>query len=137
VLGREGDLEEFNLLLQKKYARIKQKEERAQSFNLEDAKTVLVAYGTMARIARAAMENLRKKGIKAGLIRPVTLWPFPQKVFKRCAKRVNLLAVEMSYGQMVEDVRLAVGKEQKVEFLGRSGGGVPSEKDIIDTVVRG
>lgn len=134
---KEGDLEKFNLRLQEKYKIIKQKEQRCDSLFLEDAQVILVAYGTMARIARGAVTKLREDGKKIGLIRPVTLWPFPDKVFKRLAisdKRLAILVIEMSYGQMLDDVRLAVNCQAPVEFLGRSGGGVPSEGEIINKV---
>ncbi|MFA5156461.1 MAG: 3-methyl-2-oxobutanoate dehydrogenase subunit VorB [Candidatus Omnitrophota bacterium] len=135
----EGDLEKANLATQKKYQAIKEAEQRYEGLFLDDAKVILVAYGTMARIAAGAVEALRKKGKKAGLLRPMTLWPFPDKIFKRLAagrKRISLLTVEMSYGQMVEDVRLAVGCKLPVEFLGRAGGGIPSEEEIIKKAIR-
>lgn len=133
----EGDLERFNLSLQKKYKVIRQKEERCESLFLEDAKVVLVAYGTMARIAKGAVNGLRKKGKKVGLLRPITLWPFPQKPFTRHSRRTTkYLTVEMSYGQMLEDVKLAVNGKSEVEFLGRAGGGIPSEEDIIRKISR-
>jgi len=132
---KEGDLEKLNLALQKKYKAIRQKEARFESLFLEDAKIIIVAYGTMARIAKGAVGMLRAKGKKAGLLRPITLWPFPEKVFKdlqaRNSKLKTLLVTEMSYGQMLEDVKLALDGKLKVEFLGRAGGGVPTEEDII------
>lgn len=137
---REGDLEEFNLKLQKKYAQIMKNEQRYEEVNVSDAEIILVAYGTMARIARPALKILRARGIRAGLIRPITLWPFPVKAFDKIkypAKgKLSYLAIEMSYGQMVEDVRLAVGGKAEVDFLGRAGGGVPSEEEIIKRVIR-
>ena len=131
---REGALEEANLKLQKNYEIIKQKEARFEGLFLSDAKVVLVAYGTMARIAKSAISQLRSAGKKVGLIRPVSLWPFPQKPFNLRNKKVKYLVLEMSYGQMFEDVKLAVCGRQPVEFLGRSGGGVPSEEQIINKV---
>lgn len=129
---KEGDLEAFNLTLQKKYRAVRQKEQRYQGLFLEDARIVLVAYGTMARIARGAVNRLRKEGKKIGLIRPISLWPFPEEAFRqKRAKNVKYLVIEMSYGQMLEDVRLALSGSSPVEFLGRSGGGIPSEEEII------
>jgi 2-oxoglutarate ferredoxin oxidoreductase subunit alpha len=93
----------------------------------------------MARIARGAVNTLRKKGKKVGLIRPISLWPFPDKIFRRLAgngKRLTILVVEMSYGQMLEDVKLAVNGKARVEFLGRSGGGIPAEEEIINKIKR-
>ncbi len=131
---KEGDLETLNLSLQKKYKLIQEKEERYEGLYLDDAKIILVAYGTMARIAKSAMHKLRAKGKKVGLIRPISLWPFPKKIFQEIVSHkqsAKFLVAEMSYGQMVEDVQLAVNGKAKIDFLGRSGGGVPSEEDII------
>jgi 2-oxoglutarate/2-oxoacid ferredoxin oxidoreductase subunit alpha len=131
---REGDLEKANLKLQKNYANIKQKEARFESLCLSDAQVILVAYGTMARIAKSAISQLRNMGKKIGLIRPISLWPFPQRAFSIKDRKVKYLVLEMSYGQMLEDVRLIVNGRQPVEFLGRSGGGIPSQEQIIKKV---
>jgi len=137
---KEGDLEKFNLTLQKKYKVIQQKEQRWESLFLDDAKIIVVAYGTMARIVKSAMGKLRAEGKKVGMIRPIVLWPFPADVFKRIAHSAKagraFLVIEMSYGQMLEDVRLAVEGKAKVEFLGRAGGGIPSEEEIIKKISR-
>jgi len=129
-----GDLEEFNLRLQEKYRKIQPGEQRQEEFYLDDAEIILVAYGMMARVAKGAMNILREKGKKIGLIRPITLWPFPEEIFRRIthnARRITFLTIEMSYGQMVEDVKLATAGRSRVEFLGRSGGGIPTEEEII------
>jgi len=131
---REGALEEANLKRQRIYEIIRQKEERCEELFCSDAQVVLVAYGTMARIAKSAISQLRGMGKKVGLIRPISLWPFPQKPFNLKNKKVKYLVLEMSYGQMLEDVKLAVGGKRRVEFLGRSGGGVPSEEQIMHKV---
>jgi 2-oxoglutarate ferredoxin oxidoreductase subunit alpha len=149
---REGDLETFNLLLQKKYHTIRREEQRWEGLFLEDARVVVVAYGTMARIAKSAVVSLRKAGRRVGLIRPVTLWPFPVEAFENSAKRKTqnaklkrkvqsvkkpvYLVLEMSYGQMVEDVKLAVNGRATIEFLGRSGGGIPGEREIEKQVLK-
>ena len=133
----EGELERFNLTLQKKYKTIQKKEQCYEGLNLSDAKIILVAYGTMARIAKGAMNKLREKGKKIGMIRPITLWPFPNNIFQRLVisdKRLAILVVEMSYGQMLEDVKLAVNGKLPVEFLGRAGGGIPTEEEIINKI---
>ena len=131
----DGALEELNLKLQNKYRAIAQKEQRWQEYLLKDARIIIVAYGTMARIAKSAVNRLREKGKKVGLLRPVTLWPFPTKAFRRekknSRKRTTFLVIEMSYGQMLEDVKLAVNGKYPVEFLGRAGGGIPTEEEII------
>ncbi|MDO8661622.1 MAG: 3-methyl-2-oxobutanoate dehydrogenase subunit VorB [Candidatus Omnitrophota bacterium] len=129
---KEGDLEKFNLKLQSKYQKIQREEERWEELFLNDVKIVLVAYGSMARIAKGAVKALREKGKKVGLIRPISLWPFPKKAFAKIRKQY--LVIEMSYGQMLEDVQLAVNGQAGIEFLGRSGGGVPSEAEIIAKV---
>lgn len=134
LLG-DGALEEHNKHMQEKFRIIKETEVRSQSFNTRDADIILVAYGSVARIAKAAMENARSKGLKVGLIRPVTLWPFPDKIIESsCAATKKFLVVEMSAGQMVEDVRLAVNGKAKVEFYGRMGGGVPCEEEVLERI---
>lgn len=132
---REGDLEKFNLYLQEKYKGIEEKEARCESLFLDDAKIILVAYGTMARIAKGAVVKLREKGKKIGLIRPISLWPFPKKAFSyKMSTSAKYLVTEMSYGQMLEDVKLALNGKAEVEFLGRSGGGIPTEEEIIKKI---
>ncbi|MFH1457689.1 MAG: 3-methyl-2-oxobutanoate dehydrogenase subunit VorB [Candidatus Omnitrophota bacterium] len=134
---KEGDLEKFNLTLQKKYNSIKQKVQCYEGSFLDKARVVVVAYGTMSRIAKSAVSQLRKNGKRIGLIRPVTLWPFPQQAFQRFSRperKVKFLVVEMSYGQMLEDVKLALDGRCPVGFLGRSGGGVPTEEEIISKI---
>ncbi len=130
---KEGDLEKFNLKLQKKYKEIREKEQRWEEESLGGAKVIVVAYGTMSRIAKSAVNKLRGAGKKIGFIRPITLWPFPSKAFGFTSRgKLKFLTVEMSYGQMVEDVKLSLNCKFPVEFLGRSGGGVPTEEEIIE-----
>ena len=118
-----------------KYAVMEQNECRWQEELTEDADYVLVAYGTTARIARSAMRKLRDKGIKAGLIRPITLWPFPNAPIQAAATHAKcFLTVEMSMGQMVDDVRLAVNGAKPVHFFGRTGGIVPTVREIVEQV---
>jgi len=127
----EGALEAHNIKLQEKFRKIKEAETRAEGFYLKDSDIILVAYGSVARMAKAAMETARAKGLKVGVIRPITLWPFPEKLIGETADRIKkFLVVEMSAGQMVEDVRLAVNGRARVEFYGRMGGGIPSEEEI-------
>ncbi|MFH1414259.1 MAG: 3-methyl-2-oxobutanoate dehydrogenase subunit VorB, partial [Candidatus Omnitrophota bacterium] len=134
---KEGDLEAFNLKLQKKYRLIQEKEQLSESLFLDDAKVILVAYGSMARIVNSAVSKLRQKNKKVGLIRPISLWPFPKKIFKGLtlrSKNLKFLVIEMSYGQMIEDVQLALNGNSGVEFIGRAGGGIPTEEQIIKKV---
>jgi 2-oxoglutarate ferredoxin oxidoreductase subunit alpha len=128
---RNGELEERNLLLQKKYALIKKKEVLYDSYDMQGAELVVVAFGIAARIALSAVKKLRQEGKKVGLFRPVTLFPFPEKQLAGLAggKR-RFLVVEMNAGQMVEDVRLAVNGKSEVLFYGRPGGAVFTPEEL-------
>jgi len=126
-------LEKMNLNLQDKYNRIKKNECRYELYNCDDADIILVAYGTVARIAKSVIEMAKAEGIKVGLLRPVTLWPYPVKAFEAVLDRAKaFLTVEMSSGQMLEDVMLAVNGKKPVYFHGRMGGMVPARGDIFD-----
>jgi 2-oxoglutarate/2-oxoacid ferredoxin oxidoreductase subunit alpha len=128
----DGELEQLNLRLQAKYRTIEAHEPRWVEHVTADCDVLLVAYGTSARIAMGAVETARTRGHKVGLLRPVTLWPFPSARVAELAGRVRgLLVVEMSSGQMLEDVRLAVNGRAPIDFEGRLGGAVPSEGDIL------
>ena len=132
LLLEEGELERFNLKLQKKYEGIKNKEARYEMLCGDDSEVMLVAYGTTSRICRSAVERMRKLGKKIGMFRPMTLWPFPEKALKEVSGKVKkFLVVEMSCGQMVDDVKLAIDCKRPVYFYGRSGGEVPTEDEII------
>jgi len=127
------DLEEHNIKLQKKYAVIEENEVRVEEFMLEDAEYVLIGYGIISRILKTVVEKLREEGIKVGLLRPKTLFPFPKKIIDKLSNRVKkFLVVEMSNGQMVDDVRLVVLGRRPIEFYGRMGGVVPSTKEIYE-----
>ncbi|MCK4463274.1 MAG: 3-methyl-2-oxobutanoate dehydrogenase subunit VorB [Candidatus Omnitrophica bacterium] len=129
---REGELEDRNKELQKKYDKIRRNEIRFERYKTDNAKLILIAYGTSARIARASVDELRKKGKLAGLFRPISLWPFPYNKLKKLDKgRTRFLVVEMSAGQMVEDVKLAIEDSERIYFHGRMGGGVPEQSDIV------
>ena len=132
---KPGSLEKLNEELQKTYKGISEKETRYEEYPTKDADVVIVSYGAVSRIARVCANDLRKEGIKAGIFRPISLWPFPYKEIRRIAGRgTKFLVVEMSAGQMVEDVRLAVQDDSRVDFLGRMGGGIPEEKAIIERI---
>lgn len=136
LLGN-GELEQFNERLQKKYNEIKNKEVRCEILHGEDSKVMLVAYGTVSRICRKVVKTLRGQGKKVGLVRPVSLWPFPEKELRALTGNVErFLTVEMSCGQMVEDVKLGIECKKPVHFYGRSGGGVPTEEEIIKEIER-
>lgn len=125
--------EKHNEELLKIYAEIEKNEVRWEEIMLEDAELVFTAYGTPARIAITVAENLRKKGIKAGVFRPITLWPFPYARLREIAEQSSVkvfLDVEMSAGQMIEDVKLAVGDRKPIDFYGRLGGMIPTVSEI-------
>lgn len=129
------DLENHNLKLQKKYDEIKKNETRYEELEVDDADIILTAYGITSRIVNNAIRTLRKEGIKAGMIRPITLWPFPYEAFEKAADTAKaFLTVEMSMGQMVEDVKLGVNGKKPVHFYGRAGGMIPDSSDIIEKV---
>ncbi|MGD0247516.1 MAG: 3-methyl-2-oxobutanoate dehydrogenase subunit VorB [Candidatus Limnocylindrales bacterium] len=128
-------LEKRNLALQHKYREIARREVRWESWRLEDAEFAIVAYGTAARVARSAIARARERGIKVGLFRPITLWPFPERELARLSRHLHgILTVELSSGQMVEDVRCAMGHDRPVHFFGRSGGNVPSPEEVVAAV---
>jgi 2-oxoglutarate ferredoxin oxidoreductase subunit alpha len=134
--GRPGELVEWNRQLRDKYEKIAAREQRSEEIETDDAEVVLVAYGTSARLSKAVVQDCRAKGLKVGLLRPITLWPFPREAIARLAERGRrFLAVEMSCGQMVEDVRLAVDGRAQVELLCTFGGEVPRMADIEDRAV--
>lgn len=131
------DLEKHNHKLQAKYDRMKEEEVRYETYKMDDAEMAVVAYGTTARISISAIEMAREEGMKVGLIRPITLFPFPEKVINEAADQVNnFLTVEMSLGQMVEDVKLAVNGKKPVHFYGRTGGVVPTPEEIYEEIVK-
>ncbi|SMB88704.1 2-oxoglutarate ferredoxin oxidoreductase subunit alpha [Thermanaeromonas toyohensis ToBE] len=131
-----AELEKHNLRLQEKYVWLKEREVRYEELNCEDAEIIIVAYGTTSRIARTAIKNARAEGIRVGLLRPITLWPFPAKAFKEILERgaKAFLCIEMSAGQMVEDVRLAVDGKAPVYFYGRTGGVVPNPREVLEEI---
>ncbi len=135
-MERDG-VEKHNLMLQRKYRRIATNETRLEAYRMADARAAIVAYGTMARIGRSVVDAMRGRGVKVGLLRPITLWPFPAKEIARFSRKTRrLLVVEMSYGQMVEDVRLAVDKKAVVHFYGRAGGGIPTHRQVERELTR-
>lgn len=127
-------LERSNIERFARYERIKGSEQRSEGYLADDADICIVAFGACARIARSAVNMARERGIKAGLIRPITLWPYPEEAIRKCGAKV-FLSVEMSMGQMVEDVRLAVNGAASVEFFGRTGGVIPSPEEVLDKVI--
>ena len=128
-------MEKKNLHFQEKYSRIEKNEVRYEEYKCEDAEYLLVAFGSSARICQKAIEIARGQGLKLGLIRPITLWPFPTQVIASYADKVKgMLSVELNAGQMVEDVRLAVNGRVKVEHFGRLGGIVFTPDEILKAI---
>ena len=131
------DLEAHVRQLDAKYRRMEREAVRAECWRTADAEIVLVGYGIVSRVLRAVVEQARARGIAAGLFRPVTLFPFPAAELRRLTRSAGkFLTVEMSTGQMVEDVRLAVEGRRPVEFFGRTGGNVPAAEEVLEVVAR-
>lgn len=128
-------MEKNNERFQATYRRIEENEVRYETYLADDAQWLVVAFGSMARIAQTAIDQARAQGIKAGLVRPITLWPFPTKEIAQLAEHVDgILVPELNAGQMIEDVRLAVPRHMPVVHFGRMGGIVPNPSEILDAL---
>lgn len=135
LLGQKGELYYHNLKMQAKYDEITANEVRWETYRTDDAEVMVVAYGTASRISRAAVDELREKGVKAGLFRPITLWPFPKLALREISKQVGKVAVfELCLGQMVEDVILSVGERAEIYFHGLPGGLIPTPADVAEYI---
>ena len=129
-------MEKHNQVLEDKYAKIQAEETRWEALNTDDAEVVVVAYGITSRIAMTAINKARANGVKVGLFRPISLWPFPSQPLAELAKTAKAFVVfEMSAGQMVEDVRLAVNGAKPVSFHGRTGGMLPTPKELYEKIM--
>ncbi len=129
------ELERLNVERYERYAAIERDEQRAETFLVDDADVVVVAFGASARVARSAVVEARARGVKAGLIRPITLWPFPVDALEAAVPTARaFLSVEMNMGQMVDDVRLVVAGRRPVEFFGRTGGVIPTPVEVLDRI---
>jgi 2-oxoglutarate ferredoxin oxidoreductase subunit alpha len=121
--------------LQEKYREIEKHEVRFEEFKTEDANLIVTAFGTSARIVRTAVNMAREKGLKVGLFRPETVYPFPRGRLKTLSESIkDFLVVEMNTGQMVEDVRLSVTGDTSVQFYGRPGGGIPTPLEVLEEI---
>ena len=130
-------LSAINNQLQKKYEEISRKEVRFEKAYSDDDELIIIAYGTTSRIAKSAISKARKNGVKVGLLRPITLWPFPKEEINRLAKRgKKFLVAEMSSGQMLEDVRLAVNGQAEVGFYSRLTGTLPSVPELYEEIMK-
>ncbi len=130
------DLENHNLKLQKKYIDMKENHQRYEMINMENAEIAIVAFGSTSRIARTSIELLKEQGINCGILRPITIYPFPEKAFHELPNTVkDLLVVEMSMGQMIDDVKIANEGRLPIHFYGRVGGIVPEAEEIVNKVL--
>jgi 2-oxoglutarate ferredoxin oxidoreductase subunit alpha len=128
-------MEKKNIERQERFRLVEATEVRYQEYLCEDADYLIVAFGSAARISQKAVETLRAEGIKVGMLRPITLWPFPTKVLAKYAEKVkSMLSVELNAGQMIEDVRLSVNGKVPVFHYGRMGGVVPNPEEIVDAL---
>lgn len=131
------DLEAVNQKLQSKYRDVAAQETRYEMIGCDDAEIIIVAFGTCSRISRNVIRQAADLGIKVGLLRPITLWPFPEQVIEQLSKKDHVRAfldIELNSGQMLEDVRLAVNGRRPVHFHGRMGGNLPTQKEILDKI---
>ncbi len=129
----DGEQEKHNLVMKAKYDRIRENEVLYETRDLDDAEIMIVAFGTPSRVAKTAIRAARLMGIKAGLLRPITLFPFPEKEIHEYSKRIKkILVVEMNNGQMVRDVKIAADRDCDISFYGRPGGGTPYPDDIVN-----
>ncbi len=129
------EMEKVNLHLQEKYKLIEENEIRYQEIDCDDADYLIVAFGSSARISQKAIELARAEGLKVGMLRPITLWPFPSQILNDYASKVKgILSVEMNAGQMIEDIRLAVNGKVPVEHFGRLGGIIPTPKEVLTSL---
>ncbi len=125
-------LEKMNIELQKKYRQIEEKEVRYEQFQTQDADILIVAHGTVGRIAKSVVKMAREEGLKVGLFRPITLYPYPYDALAKAAEKTSMvMTVEMSSGQMLEDVKLAICGKVRIEFYGRMAGVVPTPEEIF------
>ena len=130
------ELEKFNFARYEKYAKVEKNEVMYETYMTDDAEICIVAFGIAARVAKNAVVEARKMGIKAGLFRPITLWPFPKKQLDALADKVNaFVSVELSMGQMVEDIELSIHSKKPVHLVNRAGGMIPSPEHVIEKIV--
>lgn len=132
---KPDELEQIVVNRFERYKLIEEKEPQYEEYLTEDAQVIVTAYGAMARIARSAINTAREQGIKVGLIRPITLWPFPKEVYRKHKDRVDsFICVEMSMGQMIDDVKLAIDSDKPVHFFGHTGGVVPTPTEVLEVI---
>jgi 2-oxoglutarate ferredoxin oxidoreductase subunit alpha len=129
------ELEQLNFARYERYRTIEENEVMYEEYMMDDAEICIAAFGIAARVSKNAINEARKQGIKVGMIRPITLWPFPKEVFRRAADQVNsFISVELSMGQMIEDVRLATECKKPVTLCNRAGGMIPSPDQVLEAI---
>jgi 2-oxoglutarate ferredoxin oxidoreductase subunit alpha len=129
------ELEQFNINRFERYAKIEKEEVMYEEYMMDDAEICVVAFGVAARVSQNAIDEARAKGIKVGMIRPITLWPFPKKAFEAAAEKVNsFISVELSMGQMIEDVKLATECKVPVTLCNRVGGMIVSPEQVLEAI---
>jgi 2-oxoglutarate ferredoxin oxidoreductase subunit alpha len=129
------ELEQLNFARFERYRYIEENEVLYEEYMMDDAEICIAAFGIAARVSKNAINEARKQGIKVGMIRPITLWPFPKEVFRRAADKVNsFISVELSMGQMIEDVRLATECKKPVTLCNRAGGMIPSPNQVLEAI---
>ena len=132
---QDGELSEHNWKLHHKYEQMKKEEVSFENFLTGDAELIVAAFGSMARVSRTSVELARREGMKVGLLRPITLFPFPERAFDDVSRRVKrFLTVELNTGQMVEDVKLSVERDAQVSFYGRPPGSLPSPEEVLEEI---
>ncbi len=135
--SKPTEMEEINWSLFRRYQLIKEKETSFENYLTEDAELVVVAFGASARIAKGAIRNARAEGLKVGMMRPITLWPFPDEALRDLAKDIKqFLVFEMNMGQMLEDVKLAIEGRREISFYGRPGGVIPTPSEVLKVISR-
>jgi 2-oxoglutarate ferredoxin oxidoreductase subunit alpha len=131
----DGEQEAHNLVMKAKYDTIRENEVMLETDQLDDAELMIVAFGTPSRVAKTAIKHARSQGIRVGLLRPITLFPFPVREINEYSSRIkNVLVVEMNTGQMLQDVQISAHRDAKISFYGRPGGGVPFPDDILNEI---
>jgi pyruvate/2-oxoacid:ferredoxin oxidoreductase alpha subunit len=127
------DLEEINIKLQNKYKLIEECEQQVEEYEIDDAEFIMVGYGIVSRVIRSAVKKLRQRGIKAGMIRPKTLFPFPKESLSRVVENIDaFVCVELSNGQMIDDIKLAIECKKPVHLINRMGGNIPSVDEVVE-----
>lgn len=131
------ELEQWNIERFRRYDLVREHEQRAETYRMEDAEIAVAAFGITARVSQNAVDMARAKGIRAGLVRPITLWPFPEKAMKEAAKHCRaFVSVEMNMGQMIEDVKLSIDCSRPVSLCSRTGGMIPEPEEVVAAIER-